>query len=76
MIPITENTVAAVAALIYNYAYEQDPDTGWLAGDTHSAPAHEMQWVEWAARLLEVLREQPEATDEQILASAKRRVDT
>jgi len=76
MIPITEKTITAVAALIYNYAYDQDPDTGWLANDEQSAPGHSLQWLEWSARLIEALQEHPEAADEQILATAKSRVDT
>ncbi len=76
MIPVTDNTVMAVAALIYNHAYDQDPDTGWLAGDEHSAPGFESCWLEWSARLIEVLQEQPVLGDEQVLALAKRRVDT
>ncbi len=76
MIPLTEYTVIAVAALIYNHAYEQDPDTGWLAGDQHSAPGHEACWLEWSRCLLHVLQEQPGASDEQVLALAAQRVDT
>jgi hypothetical protein len=75
MIPITKNTIEAVAALIYNYAYDQDPDCGWLADDGQSAPGHELQWLEWSAQLLRALKEQPSADDEQILATAKSRVD-
>jgi len=75
MIPITKNTIEAVAALIYNYAYDQDPDCGWLADDEQSAPGHELQWLEWSRCLLEALQEQPEAPDEQVLATAKSRVD-
>lgn len=75
MIPITKNTITAVAALIYNLAYDQDPDCGWLADDEQSAPGHSPQWLEWSARLLEALQEQPQADDEQILATAKGRVD-
>jgi hypothetical protein len=75
MIPITEHTITAVAALIYNEAYEQDPDTGWLAGDENSAPGHADSWLEWAKRLLEVMQEQPTASDKQIIETAKQRVD-
>jgi len=76
MIPITEKTITAVAALIYNNAYEQDPDTGWLADDEQSAPGHKLQWLEWSKQLLQTLQEQPDATDEQIIILAKQRVDT
>lgn len=76
MIPITDNTIKAVAALIYNYAYDQDAGTGWMASDEHSAPGGEDCWLEWSACLLQALQEQPEATDEQILALAKQHVDT
>src|SRR6266571_2795662 len=76
MIPITEKTVTAVAALIYNYAYDQEPDTGWLADDEHSAPGHELQWLEWSAQLLKALQEQPDTSDEQIITLAKQRVDS
>jgi hypothetical protein len=75
MIPITEHTITAVAALIYNAAYEQDPDSGWLANDETSAPGHEDSWLEWTKRLLEVMQEQPTASDEQIIETAARRVD-
>jgi pullulanase/glycogen debranching enzyme len=75
MIPITENTILAVAALIYNEAYNQDPDTGWLAGDEHSAPGHERQWLEWSAQLIQALQQQPNANDEQVLALATSKVD-
>lgn len=75
MIPITAHTVTAIAALIYNHAYNQDPDCGWLAGDASSAPGHEPQWLEWSTQLIGALREQPQATDEQILELAKSRVD-
>ena len=76
MIPITEYTVTAVAALIYNDAYDQDPDTGWIADDEHSALAHESCWVEWSSQLLHILREHPDASDEQVFVLAKQRVDT
>jgi hypothetical protein len=75
MIPITDTTVAAVAALIYNHAYEQDPDTGWLADDESSAPANALAWLEWSARLLQALQEQPDASDEQLIGLARSRVD-
>jgi hypothetical protein len=75
MIPVTENTIKAVAALIYNHAYNQDPDTGWLAHDEHSAPGNEYSWLEWSKCLIEVLQEHPKASDEQVLDLAARRVD-
>ncbi|MBA2680071.1 MAG: hypothetical protein H0U76_16950 [Ktedonobacteraceae bacterium] len=75
MIPITDSTVTAVAALIYNEAYEQDPDTGWLAGDEHSSPVNSLHWLAWSASLIQSLQEQPEATDEQVLALARQCVD-
>lgn len=75
MIPITENVIIAVAALIYNHAYEQDPDTGWLAGDEHSAPANSSHWLAWSANLIQSLQEEPEAAEEQVLARAARRGD-
>ena len=75
MIPVTDSTVTAIAALLYNNAYEQDPDTGWLADDEHSAPGHSLQWLEWSARLIQVLEEHPEFTDEQVLVLAEQRVD-
>ncbi len=75
-IPVTEYTIRAVAALIYNHAYEQDPDTGWLADDEHSAPGgHGDDWLEWSKCLLHVLQEQPTASDEVVLALAAQRVD-
>lgn len=73
MIPITSYTMKAVAALIYNSAYEQDPDTGWQADDEHSAPGDEANWLAWSACLIQALQEQ--ATDEQVLALAKSRMN-
>lgn len=75
MIPITDHTITAVAALIYNAAYNQDPDTGWLADDPTSASGNKEAWLEWTKRLLEVMQEQPQASDEQILEQAAKRVD-
>lgn len=75
MIPITENTTKAVAALIYNHAYNQDPDSGWLANDEQSAPGFVTDWLEWSTHLVHVLSEQLTATDEQVIEQARRRVD-
>jgi hypothetical protein len=75
MIPITEHTAKAVAALIYNHAYEQDPDSGWLANDEQSAPGFSMDWLEWSTHLVHVLSEQPTASDEQVIEQARQRVD-
>ncbi|MGH2478090.1 MAG: hypothetical protein ACRDHW_00325 [Ktedonobacteraceae bacterium] len=76
MIPVTEYTITAVAALIYNHAYNQDPDAGWLANDEHSAPGHAPQWLEWSKHLVQVLQEQPQASDEDTISQTKQRVDT
>lgn len=76
MIPITENTTMAVAALIYNYAYDQDPDSGWCAGDESSAPGNSSDWLEWSTQLCRALQEKPKATDEQVIAVAKKNVNT
>ena len=75
MIPITENTARAVAALIYNEAYNQDPDSGWLAEDEQSVPGDAGDWLVWTACLLQVLQEQTEASDEEVLALAQQRMD-
>ncbi|HTI15180.1 MAG TPA: hypothetical protein VL461_11535 [Dictyobacter sp.] len=75
MIPITENTVTAVAALIYNDVYEQDPDSGWMANDENSGPANDDEWRAWARAIITVLQEQPEATDEQVIELASKRID-
>jgi hypothetical protein len=75
VIPITQSTITAVAALVYNHAYDQDPDCGWLADDGHSAPGRELQWLEWTTQLLKAMQEMPEASDEQVIALAKQRVD-
>lgn len=76
MIPITNNTEKAIAALIYNHAYNQDPDSGWLANDEHSAPGFQETWLEWSRCLVQVLSEQPTASDEQVIEQARKRVDT
>ena len=75
MIPITENTITAVAALVYNHAYDQDPDCGWMADDPHSAPGNEVSWLEWSAKLVQTLQEHSEMSDKQLLAEASRHVD-
>jgi hypothetical protein len=75
MIPITPNTIKAVAALIYNEAYHQDPDTGWLADDPHSEPGDASDWLAWTTQLVQVLAEQPEATDEEVLSLAQQRMN-
>jgi hypothetical protein len=76
MIPVTEHTITAVAALIYNHTYEQDPDTGWLANDEQSAPASSPAWLEWSSSLVHVLHEHADFSDEHVIALAKQRVDT
>ena len=75
MIPVTEQTITAVAALVYNHAYDQDPDSGWVADDPHNAPGHEAPWCEWSAKLRQVLQEHPDVSDEQLLVEASQRVD-
>ena len=75
MIPITGYAAAAVAALIYTHAYDQDPDSGWRAGDPHSAPVPKASWREWSVKLLQVLQEQPDRSDEQLVELVKQRID-
>lgn len=78
MIPITEHTIRAIAALVYNMAYEQDPDTGWLAHDEQSGPEppNKAEWLEWSRCLLHVLGKQPAFSDEYIIEQARLLVDT
>jgi hypothetical protein len=66
----------AVAALLYNLIYDQDPRCGWTPDSSEPDPAYRNVFLCFAEALLQVLAAaDPEAPDTEIVQKAVQRVD-
>jgi len=72
---MTSRYSEAVAALLYNLIYDQDPDCGWTPDSSEPDPTYRAGFRGFAEALLQVLETDPEASDEEIVQKAVKRVD-
>lgn len=73
---MTNLRIEAVAALLYNLIYDQDPGCGWTPTSSEPDPAYRNVFLCFAEALLQVLETaDPEASDAEIVQKAVQKVD-
>ena len=75
MIQITDHSIEAVAALLYNLIYDQDGGEGWTPEEPCYDPSYRATFLAFAEALLGTMRDHPGDPDAMLIQQARERID-